>query len=139
MKSRAPQQQDGEQALASLLSGNIFPGRSWLYLHEVANALSITPQHVVSLVLDGILQGTETKTKSKPTSRAHWKISVQHYDDFLRQRHSVAKLKEKKRRSPATASKRSARGVDTPRGERRKCKGTPSECKGIAAAVQTKR
>ncbi len=137
MKADASQQQDGEQVLASLLSRNAFPGRSYLYVHEVAKALSITPQHVVRLILEGILHGTETNTESKrATSRAHWKISLQHYDDFLRQRHSVAKLKQKKRTKPATASKHSARGVDTPRGQRRFCKGVSAKCKGSAATLQ---
>lgn len=84
-QTRATAHQD-ELPLFSVLSHNRFPGRSSLYVHEVAAALEITVPHVISLINEGLLDAVEVTGKGNKTSREHWRIPVSAYDDYLRRR-----------------------------------------------------
>jgi len=75
-----------ELPLFSVLSHNIFPGRSTLYVHEVAKVLEITTPHVISLINEGLLDAIEVTGKGNKTSREHWRIPVSAYDAYLRKR-----------------------------------------------------
>lgn len=81
----APSSQE-ELPLFSVLSHNIFPGRSSLYVHEVARALEITTPHVISLINEGLLDAIEVTGKGNKTSREHWRIPVSAYDAYIRSR-----------------------------------------------------
>jgi len=72
-----PQQLD----LGSLL----FPGRSSLYVGEVAGKLGITDQHVIDLLEEGQLGGVNVGGGS----RNFWRIPVPEYEKFLRRRSNV--------------------------------------------------
>ncbi len=101
MKTDASEQQDGEQALASLLSRNIFRGRSSLYVHEVAKALQVSARHIVNLIVEGEIGARDTGS-GKVTSQGRYRVGVDDWDDFIRRRVSSELLK---RRAKAKATK----------------------------------
>ena len=90
-----------ELPLASVLSHAVFPGRSTLYVSEVAKALSIEPRQVIDLILCGDIEAVSisaTREGSAKNStqmdgaerarvpRTHWRVTVSGYDFFLRKR-----------------------------------------------------
>jgi hypothetical protein len=83
-KHNAPGQD--ELPLFSVLSHNIFPGRTVLYVHEVAHVLNLSVPHVISLITEGLLDAIEVTGKGNKTTREHWRIPVSAYDDYLRKR-----------------------------------------------------
>jgi hypothetical protein len=85
-KTPAPAFTQEELPLISVLAHTIFPGRKTLYVFEVADALSITDAHVISLINEGLLDAIEVTGKGNKTSREHWRIPVSAYDDYLRRR-----------------------------------------------------
>ncbi len=78
-----PQQ---EQALATVLSHKVFPGRNSLYVHEVANGLQITVPHVISLIQEGLLDAVEVTGRGNKTAREHWRVPVSAYDAYILRR-----------------------------------------------------
>ncbi len=95
MKTDASEQQEGEQALASLLSRNIFRGRSSLYVHEVAKALQVSARHIVNLIVEGEIGARDTGS-GKVTSQERYRVGVDDWDDFIRRRASSEALKRRK-------------------------------------------
>ncbi|MCU0785655.1 MAG: helix-turn-helix domain-containing protein, partial [Verrucomicrobia bacterium] len=63
----------------------LFPGRSVLYVYEVAEKLRITREHVSSLIEEGKLEAID----AGGGSRKSWRIPVQAYEKFLQARHSL--------------------------------------------------
>lgn len=89
----APQQLD----FGSLL----FPGRSSLYVSEVAEKLSVTEQHVLDLLEEGQIGGINVGGGS----RNFWRIPVPEYEKFLKKRSNLNGAGKKE----ATQSMSSAR------------------------------
>lgn len=99
--STAATQQE-ELALSSVAAHTVFPGRTTLYVAEVARALSIEPQQVIDLIVGGDLVAIRiSATRGEPQQssemtregrtripRAHWRIPVSAYDAFLQARKS---------------------------------------------------
>jgi hypothetical protein len=85
-KHSAPQFRQEELALSTVLSHKLFPGRSSLYVAEVANALEIDEKHVVDLINEGLIDAVEVTGKGNKSSRQHWRIPVSAYDDYVRRR-----------------------------------------------------
>lgn len=100
---RAPHYAQDELALSSVASHAVFPGRTSLYVSEVAKALAIDPRQVVDLIIGGDLVGiniSATRGSGKPSdqmsaeerravSRTHWRIPVSAYDAFIAARKSL--------------------------------------------------
>ncbi len=99
-----PDPRQDELALSSVASHSLFPGRSTLYVSEVARALSITPQQVIDLIVCGPdlvgINISANRGGGKPSSemsaeerggvpRNHWRIPVSAYDAFLQKRKSL--------------------------------------------------
>ncbi len=78
--------QQQELALATVLSHKVFPGRSSLYVHEVAKAIQITVPHVISLIQEGLLDAVEVTGRGNKTSREHWRVPVSAYDAYILRR-----------------------------------------------------
>lgn len=100
-RDTAAQKEAQLRTLESLLSKNRFPNRSSLRVHEVAEALQITVQHVRCLAEEfrdtGGKQGLpalnlssgdgkKSETGRNATGRGCWRIAVSDYDEFLRKR-----------------------------------------------------
>ncbi len=143
-----------EAGAESLLSRNIFLGRKTLYLHEVARALNISTQHVLTLILEKLLRGTVADARTKETSQSHWRISTAAYDRFLRTRWNSARRLAKKSarragtgqeaqprgrarraKSPVKASDSSIPGRNTTRATKSFCNGSAVVCKGNAGVL----
>lgn len=75
-----------ELALTTVLSHQLFPGRSSLYVQEVAKALEIDAKHVVDLINEGLLDAIEVTGRGNKSSREHWRIPVSAYDAYVRRR-----------------------------------------------------
>ena len=90
-----------ELPLSSVLSHAVFPGRSTLYVSEVAKALSIESRQVLDLILFGDLEAVSISASRKDGAknstqmerverllvpRTHWRVTVSGYDAFLRKR-----------------------------------------------------
>lgn len=100
MLSRRPSSSDlrqDELPLASVLAHARFPGRSTLYLREVAEALSIDLKQVLNLIVGGELEAVcislrsatsagMTQEEREGVNRTHWRVTVSGYDAFLRAR-----------------------------------------------------
>lgn len=71
-----------ELPLSSVRPHVLFPGRSSLYVHEVAKALRITPQHVIDMIAEGKIQAVNIAGKNQ-TKREFWRIPVSEYDAYL--------------------------------------------------------
>ncbi len=63
----------------------LFPGRSVLYVYEVAEKLRITKEHVSSLIEEGRLEAIDVGGGT----RKSWRIPVHAYEKFLQERHSL--------------------------------------------------
>ena len=61
----------------------LFPGRTMLYVREVAGHLQITRQHVIHLIEDGSLDAVNIHTSG---GRNCWRIPVEGYKTFLKKR-----------------------------------------------------
>lgn len=99
-RPKSPDLAQGELPLASVLSHARFPGRSTLYVSEVATALSVTAAQVIDLIVCGDLEAVsisasrEASPRSQAMSRAeraaiprtHWRVTVSGYDSFLKKR-----------------------------------------------------
>jgi len=62
----------------------LFPGRTVLYVGEVAERLGITEQHVHDLIAEGQIQAVDVGGGT----RRFWRIPVEGYEAFLKARHS---------------------------------------------------
>lgn len=86
--------QQDELPLSSIASHRIFPGRTSLYVAEVARALTMTDQQVIDLIEENELHGIniasglrcETNPKGNKTPRKFWRIPVSAYDEFIARR-----------------------------------------------------
>jgi len=61
-----------------------FPGRTMLYVHEVAERLKVTEQHVRDFIEEGLLRAVNVGSGC----RNFWRIPVEAYVAFLEQRKS---------------------------------------------------
>lgn len=81
-------------APSSFASHTLFPGRTTLYVSEVAKALTMTMQQVVDLIHGGQLLAVDIssglKSSSNPrgnkTARSYWRIPVSAFDEFIAKR-----------------------------------------------------
>ena len=102
MKRAATLDPQDELALSSVQAHALFPGRSTLYVSEVAKALCITGQQVIDLSVFGDLMGVRigasrggaadsaamTQDERQGTPRAHWRVPVSAFDAFIAARKS---------------------------------------------------
>jgi hypothetical protein len=58
-----------------------FPGRVSLRVEEIADKLSITPQHVLDLIVEGKLQAVDVRGEG--STRACYRVPVESYRDFV--------------------------------------------------------
>ena len=90
MKTPQVSQQE-ELAFSAIATHALFPGRTTLYVAEVAKALSITEQQVINLIESGdlgavnISAGMKTFVEGK-VPRSHQRIPVSAFDEFVRNR-----------------------------------------------------
>ncbi|MBE0545727.1 MAG: helix-turn-helix domain-containing protein [Verrucomicrobia bacterium] len=66
-------------------TGLDFPGRSTLYVSEVANKLCVSEQTILNLLECGQLGGIHIGTGNKK----FWRIPVHEYEAFLKKRSSL--------------------------------------------------
>ena len=64
----------------------LFPGRTVLYVGEVAAKLQVTEQHVLDLIDEGQLRAINIGGGT----RKFWRIPIEAYHDFLKARDSAA-------------------------------------------------
>lgn len=83
-RSLAPAPPQDELPLASVLSHAVFPGRTVLYVHEVAEALACTIQHVIDLIDEGRLRAINIAGAGNKTNRSCWRVPVSAFDAFIR-------------------------------------------------------
>lgn len=76
---------------ASIRASKLFPGRSTLYLHEVAKALSVSVAHIIDLIAEGKLSAVEITGKGNKSSREHWRVPVGDFDRFIEENRSDKK------------------------------------------------
>ncbi len=88
----APDPLQEELPLSSIASHSLFPGRTTLYVGEVARALGITDNQVIVHIEAGDLEAVDISRSSKlvgakgKTPRTHWRIPVSAYDAFIARR-----------------------------------------------------
>jgi len=69
-------------------AGLLFPGRTVLYVSEVAERLSITEQQVHDLIASGDLGAVDIGNGT----RRFWRIPVVEYEKFLKRRNSYVNI-----------------------------------------------
>ena len=74
-----------DPGLESILSGGAFPGRTTLFVGEVARALRVTKQHVVNLIDEGFLSAIDVASGPLAKKRS-LRIPVSSYDSYVRSR-----------------------------------------------------
>jgi len=62
----------------------LFPGRTVLYVSEVAERLAITERHVLDLIEEGKLRAINVGGENV-SGRRFYRIPVHWYEDYLRQ------------------------------------------------------
>jgi hypothetical protein len=72
-----------EREIAAVLSATLFPGRTTLRVQEVADALSLSVNHVIDLLEEGRIIGVNTAGAGSKTTRAQWRIPCASYDTFI--------------------------------------------------------
>lgn len=77
--------------LSAMQAHRLFPGRTSLYVHEVAAALEISVPHALSLILEDQIKAIEITGKGNKTSREHWRVPVAEFDRFIEARRSDKK------------------------------------------------
>ena len=90
-----------ELALSAVQAHALFPGRTTLYVKEVARALSMTEQQVVDLIeglqLHALDISSGLKSPDNPrgnkTARSYWRIPVSAFDAFVAARKSTAAVR----------------------------------------------
>lgn len=90
-KSAKPAEETSLLPLDSVSSHKIFPGRTSLYVHEVARALHISVPQVISLINEGLLVAVEVTGRGNKTSREHWRVPVSALDAYVEARRSDKK------------------------------------------------
>ena len=83
--------QQDELPLSSVRPHVKFPGRTTLYVHEIASALQITGRHVLDLISEGKIQAVNIAGKNNATAREFWRVPVSEYDRYLRENSNVEK------------------------------------------------
>lgn len=81
-----------ELPLACMKAHRLFPGRTSLYVHEVADALEISIPQTISLINEGLLVAIEITGKGNKSSREHWRIPVGEFDAYVERRRSDKKV-----------------------------------------------
>ncbi len=81
----APAAGAAETALRGLLSKELWPQRTVLYVREVAATLHITEQHVTNLITEGRLTAVNIGNglKSRGKNREYWRIPVSAWDAYI--------------------------------------------------------
>lgn len=84
----APSAVNAELALGlpGMLAHKKFPGRTSLMVPEVGDVLEISDNQVITLIAEGLLGAIEITGKGNKSSREHWRIPVECYDDYIRRR-----------------------------------------------------
>lgn len=118
---------------ADWLSENMFPGREKLYVHEVAAVIGVSANHLLDLILEGVIKGIVVDASAKLHSQKRWRITPADYDAFIRYNNSVAKRLRVAERA-ASVSKGAESQSATPANKKRVCKTIPARCNGGASA-----
>jgi hypothetical protein len=79
--------------LPGMLAHKKFPGRTSLMVPEVAAVLGIDDKQCVSLINEGLLGAVEITGRGNRSSREHWRIPVECYDDYIRRRSNTTEGK----------------------------------------------
>jgi hypothetical protein len=88
-----PSQTEFPLGILGLSSHKLFPGRKTLMVPEVAKALGIDEKQVITFIIEGDSSGVkldavEVTGRGNKSSREHWRVTVDGYDDLLRRRHN---------------------------------------------------
>jgi len=86
-------QKELELGLPGMLAHKKFPGRTSLMVPEVAVVLEIDDKQVVSLINEGLLGAVEITGRGNKSSREHWRIPVECYDDYIRRRSNSSEVR----------------------------------------------
>lgn len=78
-------QHQDELPLSSIKAHVLFPGRTSLYPHEVAKALSMTTAAVIDLCEEGAIEAVNIAGKNNKSDRKFWRIPVSGYDKYTRE------------------------------------------------------
>ncbi len=92
-----PQQ---ELPLSAIAPHKLFPGRTSLYVSEVAKALQMTERQVLDLIDEGALEAVNIASPGKSTTtptgnitpRKFWRVPVSAYDAFIQARKASARI-----------------------------------------------
>jgi hypothetical protein len=76
-----------ELPLMSIASHKLFPGRTSLYVSEVARALHISCLQVRNLIEEGKIKGVNIAGKNTTLAK-YWRIPVAAYDAFIKENQS---------------------------------------------------
>jgi len=77
-------------ALDSILAQKLFPKHSVLQVRQVAEALSVTKQHIINLIEEGHIRAVDVSgggIDRKKTPRRNYRIPASEYDAFIKKRH----------------------------------------------------
>lgn len=77
-----------ELALSSIASHSLFPGRSSLYIGEVAKALSMSDDQVIALIEEGEIHAINIASEGSKSKRKYYRVPVSAFDAFTRKRKS---------------------------------------------------
>jgi hypothetical protein len=78
-----------ELPLSCLRSHKLFPGRTTLYIKEVADALRTSENQIISLIEEGKLHAVNIAGAGNKTDRKYWRIGVDDFDAYVQANSSV--------------------------------------------------
>ena len=93
LPTRAAVENELALGLPGMLAHKKFPGRTSLMVPEVAAVLEIDEKQVISLINEGMLGAVEITGRGNKSSREHWRIPVECYDDYIRRRSNTTEGK----------------------------------------------
>lgn len=81
--SKATVPAQGELALSSVKAHALFPGRTTLYVREVANAFETSDNQVISWIEEGLLHAINIAGAGNKSTRNYWRVPVSAFDAFV--------------------------------------------------------
>lgn len=90
---KKPDPHQDELPLSATRAHAVFPGRTNLYVQEVAKELGVSIHHVLNLIREGELHAVNVAGRNTNLSgRNAWRIPVSSWDEFITRRHNAAEL-----------------------------------------------
>lgn len=97
MNRAKPDPKQEELPLSSVASHQVFPGRTTLYVIEVARVLGMVENQVLDLIESGELEAiniasglrSDANPSGSKTPRRYWRIPVSAYDAFIDRRRNA--------------------------------------------------